>query len=126
MPRVRRAAGDEGELSLARLGAGEERRRVGTRRPRQHEVGAPFSSTRPAYITTTRLQSPGIWAMSWVMSRSAAPVSSASRRIRSSTWIWIVTSRPDVGSSAITSSGRQVSAIAIIARCAMPPEYSCG
>ena len=40
---------------------------------------------------------------------------------------WIVTSRPVVGSSRISNAGVQHSAAsAIAARCAIPPENSCG
>ena len=53
----------------------------------------------------------------------------ADSRSRSRTCAWIVTSSAVVGSSAISSSGSQASAIAIITRCFMPPEswngYSC-
>ena len=46
--------------------------------------------------------------------------------MRSRIWAWIVTSRAVVGSSAMSSSGSQASAIAIITRWAMPPDISCG
>ena len=46
----------------------------------------------------------------------------SSRRI----WSWIVTSSAVVGSSHRMISGSQDSAIAIITRCRMPPENSCG
>ncbi len=39
---------------------------------------------------------------------------------------WTVTSRAVVGSSAISSSGSQTSAMAIIARWRIPPENWCG
>ena len=39
---------------------------------------------------------------------------------------WVVTSRAVVASSAISSLGEQVSAIAIMTRCRMPPENWCG
>ena len=45
-----------------------------------------------------------------------------SRRI----WAWIVTSSAVVGSSAIRILGSFISAIAIITRCRIPPENSCG
>ena len=44
----------------------------------------------------------------------------------SSTCAWIVTSSAVVGSSAISSEGEFAIDIAIIARCRMPPENSCG
>ena len=48
------------------------------------------------------------------------------RSSTSSTCAWIVTSSAVVGSSAISRSGSLAIDIAIIARCRMPPEYSCG
>jgi len=42
--------------------------------------------------------------------------------MRSRICAWTVTSRAVVGSSAISSSGSQLNAIAIIARWRMPPE----
>ena len=39
---------------------------------------------------------------------------------------WVVTSRAVVGSSAIRTSGSPLSAIAIMTRCRIPPENSCG
>ena len=41
-------------------------------------------------------------------------------------WAWVVTSSAVVGSSAISSDGPLMSAIAIITRCRMPPENWCG
>ena len=56
----------------------------------------------------------------------AVPVSSRRLRIRSRIWAWIVTSSAVVGSSAMSSSGSQARAIAIITRWAMPPDISWG
>ena len=44
----------------------------------------------------------------------------------SSTCAWIVTSSAVVGSSAMRTSGSLAIAMAIITRCRMPPENSCG
>ena len=70
-----------------------------------------------------------IWATtgrSWVTKTRLTPDSrqslASSRRI----WSWIVTSSAVVGSSQRMISGWQDSAIAIITRCRMPPENSCG
>ena len=52
--------------------------------------------------------------------------SSCRSRIRSRICACTVTSSAVVGSSAISSSGSHDSAIAIIARCRMPPENWCG
>ena len=54
------------------------------------------------------------------------PVSSRSVCSRSRIWAWTVTSSAVVGSSAISSSGSQASAMAIRARWRMPPLNSCG
>ena len=53
-------------------------------------------------------------------------VSRWSVRMTSRIWAWIVTSSAVVGSSAMSSSGSQASAMAIMTRCAMPPDSSCG
>ena len=44
----------------------------------------------------------------------------------SMSWAWTVASRAVVGSSAISSLGRSAKAMAIIARCRIPPESSWG
>jgi hypothetical protein len=67
-----------------------------------------------------------ITARSCEMSSSAAPRSRTERSTTSSTCTWIVASSPVVGSSAISSAGSQISAIAIATRCAMPPLNWCG
>ena len=46
--------------------------------------------------------------------------------MRSRIWAWMVTSSAVVGSSAISSSGSQASAMAIMTRWAMPPDSACG
>ncbi len=46
--------------------------------------------------------------------------------MRFRTWAWIVTSSAVVGSSAISSAGRQISAIASMARWRRPPDSSNG
>ena len=60
------------------------------------------------------------------MITTAALNSCFSRSSRSRIWACTVTSSAVVGSSAISRSGFSESAIAIIARCRMPPENSCG
>ena len=59
---------------------------------------------------------------SCVISSTAMPRCACSRFRRSSTCAWIVTSSAVVGSSAINSSGSPASAMAIIARCFIPPD----
>ena len=46
--------------------------------------------------------------------------------MRSRIWAWIVTSSAVVGSSAMSSSGSQARAMAIMTRWAMPPERAWG
>ena len=89
-------------------------------------VDDPCSMMRPAYMmlmrSTYRATTPRLWVMrSRAMSRSRVRVC-----IRSRIWAWMVTSRDVVGSSAMMRSGSQLSAMAIITRCLMPPENSCG
>ncbi len=60
------------------------------------------------------------------MSSIAMPVSACNSRISSRIWAWVVTSSAVVGSSAISRSGRVMSAIAIIARWRRPPDSSNG
>ena len=60
------------------------------------------------------------------MKTTAEPKSRCRSAIRSRIWACTVTSRAVVGSSAISSLGSLTRAIAIIARCRIPPENSCG
>ena len=57
---------------------------------------------------------------------SAVPCSTTSFLSRARICAWMVTSSAVVGSSAISSRGRQASAMAISARCRMPPDSWCG
>ena len=57
---------------------------------------------------------------------TAVPNSSCSVLMTASTWACTVTSSAVVGSSAISSLGFSAIAIAIMARCRMPPENWCG
>ena len=52
------------------------------------------------------------------------PNSACSRFIKVSTCAWIVTSSAVVGSSAMSSAGRQISAMASMARWRKPPDSS--
>ena len=87
---------------------------------------SPNSTIRPAYITITRSHISATMPRSCVMRIVAASVSACTRFSTSSTCAWIVTSRAVVGSSAIRRDGEFAIAIAIIARCRMPPENSWG
>ncbi len=64
--------------------------------------------------------------MSWVMNSTLMPVSARRSAIRPRISRWVVTSSAVVGSSAMSSLGRQESAIAIITRWRRPPDSSCG
>ena len=86
----------------------------------------PVSTSLPAYITATRSTFPATTPRSWVISTTAAPVTSLAFCSTSRICAWIVTSRAVVGSSAMISAGSFAIAIAIIARWRMPPENSCG
>ncbi|ALE81122.1 hypothetical protein WY02_25125 [Pseudonocardia sp. AL041005-10] len=68
-------------------------------------------------MTTTRSAIRATTDMSCVMSSSAAPCSRCSRRIRARICASTVTSSAVVGSSAMSSSGSQASAIATPTRC---------
>ena len=89
-------------------------------------IVAPCSISRPDLSSATRSAISATTPMSCVMSRIAAPNSLLSSLMSFRICAWTVTSRAVVGSSAISTLGRQESAIAIITRCRMPPESSCG
>ena len=74
------------------------------------------STIRPAYITSTRSAVSATTPMLWVMIMIAMPNSSRRSISRSRICAWMVTSSAVVGSSAISSCGRQASAMAIITR----------
>ena len=74
------------------------------------------STTRPAYITTTRSASSAISPRSWVIRIVAAFVSRCAVFITSTICAWIVTSSAVVGSSAMRTDGEFAIAIAIIPR----------
>ncbi|MNL38625.1 hypothetical protein D3C87_1608530 [compost metagenome] len=63
---------------------------------------------------------------SWVMKIIAAPVSAVRSLSSSTICAWMVTSSAVVGSSAMTSRGRQERAMAIMTRWRMPPDISNG
>ena len=86
----------------------------------------PCSTIFPAYITAMSSAISATTPRSCVIRMIA--VSSSRCRCSSSSRIcaWIVTSSAVVGSSAISSFGSLMSAIAIITRWRMPPENSCG
>ena len=88
-------------------------------------VGA-VSTRRPAYITLIRSVRPATTPMSWVTSNVAIPSRSLSSSSTDRICAWIVTSSAVVGSSASSTRGSQVSAIAIITRWRNPPDSWCG
>ena len=63
---------------------------------------------------------------SWVIMMMAMPIFFCSDCISSRIWACMVTSRAVVGSSAISMSGSQARAMAIITRWRMPPDSSWG
>ena len=89
-------------------------------------VVVPFSTSLPAYITAIRSAWPATTPRSWVISTTAAPVSSLAFSSTSRIWAWIVTSSAVVGSSAMIRCGSLAIDMAIMARWRIPPENSCG
>ncbi len=85
-----------------------------------------FSTIRPAYMTAMSSEVSATTPRSCVMMTTAASNSAWRRSMSSRIWAWTVTSSAVVGSSAISSFGSLMSAMAIIARWRMPPENSCG
>ena len=84
------------------------------------------STTRPAYMTTTRVQICETTATSCEMKIAAEPLEALTSRSSRRICCWTVTSSAVVGSSATISFGSIISPMAITARCRMPPENSCG
>ena len=84
------------------------------------------STISPAYITATSSHTSATTPRSCVIRMIAASLVRLSSRIRSRICAWMVTSSAVVGSSAISSSGSQASAIAIMTRWRMPPDSLCG
>src|SRR5581483_1453701 len=87
---------------------------------------SPTSTIFPAYMTWISSQCSATTPRSWVIMTTAALNSAFRRSIRSRIWACTVTSSAVVGSSAIRISGFSERAIAIMARCRIPPENSCG
>src|SRR6267143_1009254 len=87
---------------------------------------APFSASWPAYITATRSHTSATIPRLCVMRMS--DIEYARRRSRRISRIWAstITSRAVVGSSATRSFGFRTRASAIMMRCRIPPENSCG
>ena len=103
------------------------RRCTGAAARRTARGGRPTRRSGPQYMTCTASHSPATTPRSWVIITSAVPAVARPARVSSSRiCAWIVTSSAVVGSSAISSRGRQASAIAISARWRMPPESWCG
>ncbi len=85
-------------------------------------AAGPFSTMRPAYMTTMRSAICETTARSWVTYTIAIPSSSRSRRSSARIRSWVSTSRPVVGSSSTATGGSHTHAIAIVTRCCCPPE----
>ena len=80
------------------------------------------STIRPAYMTAMSSARLATTPRSWVTRITAMWRSRCRSARRSRIWAWTVTSRPVVGSSAITRRGAQARAMAIITRWRMPPD----
>ena len=106
-----------------RVGAGTRSARgcTGGRARGRASTTDASSTTRPAYMTSTRWHICEMIPRSCETRSTAIPSSRASRRIRARTCAWIVTSSAVVGSSAMSRLGVQEIPIPIITRCAMPP-----
>ena len=94
----------------------------GIRTCRASSAAGACSTIRPAYITITSSAYAPARPRSWLMNMRAMPSSAWSSSISSMICAWVVTSSAVVASSAMSSRGRQASAIAIITRCRIPPD----
>ena len=96
-------------------------------RTRVNSCGVDACSTIwPAYITMTSSAQERARPRSWLISISVMPSSARNSSSSSMICAWVVTSSAVVASSAMSSFGRQASAMAIMMRCRMPPESWCG
>ena len=86
----------------------------------------PNSAILPPYMMATWSQVSAMTDRSWEMRIMERPNSRFRRSMSSRICPWIMTSSAVTGSSAITIRGLQARAIAIITRCRIPPENSCG
>ena len=89
-------------------------------------LAGPLSTMRPAYMTRMRRHMPATTPRSCVMTMTAASCSRESFLSRRRICAWMVTSSAVVGSSASSILGLQLSAMAIMTRCRMPPLNWCG
>ena len=119
-----RSAPGADRASTGTPAAGRRCRDVAARR--NNSAVGPNSTNWPAYMIASRSEKWLTSDMSWVTNRTANPNSRWSCLIRSISDRCATTSSADVGSSMITRSGRKTSAMAIIARCRMPPDSWCG
>jgi hypothetical protein len=87
---------------------------------------APHSATWPAYITISRSEKWLTSDMSWVTKMTAKPSSACSFLMCTISDRCATTSSAEVGSSMMTRSGVNSSAMAIMDRCRMPPDSWCG
>ncbi len=86
----------------------------------------PCSTSSPAYSTPTRSHILAITARLWLMNNTEVRNSERSAATRSSTSASTVASSAVVGSSRISREGETASAMAMTARCAIPPDSSNG
>ena len=107
--------GGDDALGGQRRGGGHESLGVRVLRVLQHLEG-------PLYITTMCWARSAARPRSWVMNSTAVPSESVSMCRWSRMRFCTVTSRAEVGSSAISRSGRQARPMAMSARWRIPPE----
>ena len=87
---------------------------------------SPNSTMRPAYITATRSAISATTPKSWVIMITDMPSFFCRSLSSHKIWAWMVTSRAETASSAISTLGLQDRAMAIMTRCRMPPLISKG
>ena len=129
---IRRSGGEPGMPVIYRRGpcsAGNEFSSpsvYGWRGARKSSSAAARSTRRPAYITAIESAISASSDRSCVMNRTAKPSRSRSAVSSSRISRWVTTSSAVVGSSRITTWGSSARAIAIMTRCRIPPDSSCG
>ena len=98
----------------------------GCRGARNSSGALACSTMCPAYMIEIESAISSSSDRSCVMNSTANPSRSRSAASSSRISRWVTTSRAVVGSSMMTICGSSASAIAIMARCRIPPDSSCG
>ena len=86
----------------------------------------PISTSSPCLSTATRSAISATTPKSWVMNSTPVPALVCSSLMSLSVCACVVTSSAVVGSSAMSSTGSRISAIAIMMRWRCPPDSWCG